>query len=368
VSLSFSLLRASSPRARRPLIAALTVTGTALAATTLAGPAHAATTQYKLTLSAIPNATFSAINNNGDIIGDAPQAGSSFTQPFILKAGGKPLFLSAPAGQAGNGFATADGLNNGDVVVGNFDTGLFSALKWPAGSASPADLSQLPTLANSFFNTQATAVNDNGLIVGFGETPGSNGDLTKSFTIQCSTVKVLPLLPRGSDANAVAVDPAGTTIAGNADTTTQAAMAVEWVNGAIKKLPALGSTFTSGALAVNAAGQVVGSAVLNSDGNAHALLWANGKATDLRFGAGGDAEATSINASGVAVGDGAVGDGGQHAFISQNGTATDLNALIPAGSGVTLNTAASINDHGVIVGTAATANGGTIGYELTPAG
>ena len=58
---------------------------------------------------------------------------------------------------------------------------------------------------------------------------------------------MLPLLPRGSDANAIAVDPAGTTIVGNADTTTQAAMAVEWVNGAIKKLPTLGSTLTSGA-------------------------------------------------------------------------------------------------------------------------
>ena len=129
----------------------------------------------------------------------------------------------------------------------------------------------------------------------------------------------------------------------------------------------LGSTFTSGALAVNAAGQVVGSAVLSTDGNAHAVLWANGKATDLHFGAGGDAEATSVNASGVIVGDDA-GEGGQHAFISQNGTATDLNTLIPAGSGVTLNTAASINDHGVIVGIATTATGGTIGYELTPAG
>ena len=366
--MSFPFRRASSPRARRTLVAALTVTGTALAATALAGPAHAATTQYKLTLSAIPNATYSAINNNGDIIGDAPQPDNSFGQPFILKAGGTPLFLNAPAGQAGNGFATADGLNNGDVVVGQFDTGLFTALKWPAGSATPTDLSQLPTLAKSFFNTQATAVNDSGLIVGFGRTPGSNGDLTKSFTIQGSTVKVLPLLSRGVDANAIAVDPAGTTIVGNADTTTQDPMAVEWVNGAIKKLPALGSTFTSGALAVNAAGQVVGSAVLSTDGNAHAVLWANGKATDLHFGAGGDAEATSVNASGVIVGDGGAGEGGGHAFISQNGTATDLNTLIPAGSGVTLNTAASINDHGVIVGIATTATGGTIGYELTPAG
>ena len=48
---------------------------------------------------------------------------------------------------------------------------------------------------------------------------------------------------------------------------------------------------------------------------------------------------------------------------------------ILAGSGVTLNTAVSINDHVVIVDTAVTADGstattaddGTDGYELTPA-
>ena len=52
----------------------------------------------------------------------------------------------------------------------------------------------------------------------------------------------------------------------------------------------------------------------------------------------------------------------------QNGTVTDLNTLIPADSGVTLITAASINDQGVIVGTAINARGLEVGYELTPAG
>jgi hypothetical protein len=36
------------------------------------------------------------------------------------------------------------------------------------------------------------------------------------------------------------------------------------------------------------------------------------------------------------------------------------------GSGVTLATASSINDHGVIVGTAVNAHGLDVGYELTP--
>jgi probable HAF family extracellular repeat protein len=343
-------------------MAALAVAGTTLAATALAGTAHAATVKYKLTLSTAVNTQYAAINNNGDIIGSAPQPGDSFPSPFVLKAGGQPLFLNPPADQAAEGaFASATGLNDARQVVGNSDTGLFTALEWPAGTSTPTDLSQLPALAASFFNTQATSINDNGLIVGFGQTPGPNGDLTKSFTIQASTVKVLPLLPKGVDADAIAVNSTGTTIVGNADTTTQDALAVEWVNGSISRFRALSGTLTSGALAVNASGQAVGAAVLTSDGNAHAVLWANGKATDLRFPGGGDAEATGINVNGVIVGDSA-----GHAFIDQNGTATDLNTLIPAGSGVTLATAASINDSGAIVGTAVNAQGLDVGYELTP--
>ncbi len=358
----FPSRRASALRARRPLIAALALAGTALAATALTGTAQAATPQYKLTLSPTVNSQYFAVNNNGDIIGSEPQKGSSFPSAFLLKAGSStPLILNPPASQAGEGFATAQGLNNADQVVGDSDTGLFTALEWPTGSSTPTDLSQLPTLANSFFNTRATSINDNGLIVGFGQTPGSNGDLTKSFTIQNNTVNVLPELPNGVDADAQAVNSTGTTIVGNADTTTQAPLAVEWINGTITKLPSLASTLTSGALAVNTSGEAVGAAVLTTDNNAHAVLWANGKATDLHFPGSSDAEATGINTSGVIV-----GDNSSHAFIDQNGTVTDLNTLIPANSGVTLVTAHSINDQGVIVGTAVNAQGLEVGYELTP--
>jgi uncharacterized membrane protein len=152
---------------------------------------------------------------------------------------------------------------------------------------------------------------------------------------------VLPEISNGVDADAIAVNSTGTTIVGNADTTTQDPLALEWVNVAIKEFPSLASNLTSGALAVNASGQAVGAAVLTTDDNAQAVLWASGKATDLHFPGVTAAGATWINTSGVIV-----GDNSSHAFIDQNGTATDLNTLIPANSGVTLTTAASINDQG----------------------
>jgi uncharacterized membrane protein len=336
--------------------------GGAVAATVAAGPAQAATTQYKLTLSTTVNTHYAAINNNGDIIGEGPQPGTSFTAPFLLTAkSGTRLTLNVPAGQAGSAFATAEALNDADTVVGESDNGNFTALEWP-DSSTPTDLQSLPGLANRFFQTQATSINDNGLIVGFGEGPGSKGDTTIGFTIHGSTVALLPELPNGVDAHPIAVNGTGTTIVGDADTSTQAGVPVEWVQGAIKPLPFLpGSTGIAKALAVNNAGQAVGADTLSSDSNAHAVLWAGGRVTDLHFGGAGDAQATSINTSGVIV-----GDGGGHAFIYQNGTATDLNSLLPPGSGVTLSTASSINDHGVIVGTAVNAQSLAVGFELTP--
>jgi probable HAF family extracellular repeat protein len=356
----FPLNSAWTTRARRPLIAILAVAGTALAVTAVPGSARAATPQYKLTLSTVANSQYLKINNNGDIlVGSEAALGSR----FVLKAGSNTrLPLNPPASQASEDpLVIPESLNNTDQVVGESDTGDFTALEWP-DSSTPTDLSQLPAIASTLDETQAPAINDNGLIAGYGEGFNGRNSFTQPFTIQNNVVTMLPELPNGVDAYPISASDAGV-IAGDADTTTQDPRAVEWVRGAIKLLPSLPGTSTSEALAVNGTGEAVGAALLTSDLNAHAVLWANGKATDLGFAAGSDsdAEAQSINAGGVIVGD---GDG--HAFIYQNGTATDLNTLIPTGSGVTLTTAASINDHGVIVGTAVNAQGVDVGYELTP--
>lgn len=353
--------------ASRPLIAVLAVAGTALATpalatTVLAGPAQAATApHYTLTLNPIANTDYTAINNNGDIIGDAPGS-DGFQTAALFKAGStSPLLLNAPADQAADDpLVTAEALNNADQVVGESDTGDFTALEWP-DSSTPTDLSQLPPLPTTLGETQATSINDNGLIVGYGQ---NVSDADTPFTIQNKTVTTLPVLPSGGfDAQPIAVSDTGI-IVGQADTSTQDFKAVEWVSGKIKRFPGLSGTLTSEALAVNDSGQAVGAAVL-SDDNAHPVLWASGKATELHFGTdSADSSANDINDSGVVVGDGSNGD----AFVYQNGSATDLNTLIPAGSGVTLTTADGINNNGDIVGTAVNAQGEQVGYELTPVG
>ena len=347
---------------RRPLIATLAVAGTAFASAVIAGPAQAATTsQYTLTLNPNANTGYAAINSNGDIIGNATGT-DGFATAALFRAGSTtPLLLNAPAGQAADDpLVTAEALTNSDQVVGESDTGNFTALEWP-DSATPTDLSQLPFLASSLFCTMATSINNNGLIVGYGQ---NVKDADTPFTIQDSKVTKLPVLPSGGfDAQPIAVNNTGT-IVGQADTSTQDFKAVEWVNSKISRLANLSGTLTSEAVDINSSGEAVGSAVL-ADGNAHPVLWANGKATELHFGAdANDSTANAINDSGVVVGDGGNGD----AFVYQNGTATDLNTLIPADSGVTLATADGINNNGDIVGTAVNAQGEQFGYELTPAG
>jgi probable HAF family extracellular repeat protein len=75
-----------------------------------------------------------------------------------------------------------------------------------------------------------------------------------------------------------------------------------------------------------------------------------------------------INRAGVVVGKMQV-PGGQfvnfHAFVTVNGKMTDLNTLIPPGSGWVLDEAYSINDAGQITGYGEH-NGQTRGFLLTP--
>jgi probable HAF family extracellular repeat protein len=75
--------------------------------------------------------------------------------------------------------------------------------------------------------------------------------------------------------------------------------------------------------------------------------------------------ADGINNSGQVVGYSYTASGQNHGFLWQDGTMSDLNDLIPAGSGWTLYVAWAINNAGQIVGTGSL-NGQTHAFLLTP--
>jgi probable HAF family extracellular repeat protein len=350
-------------------LGALTVAA-ALAGPALSAPAQAATTQYTLTIFRDPaqaqNTAFFGINANGDIFGTADESGAETQEAFLLKAGSTTMqFLGSPGDPAdAHSAARPAGINTADDISGSSQStanSVTTPVEWP-DSSTPTSLSSLPAIA-ALSNPVATGINDSNLIIG----DGSNGHGDKPFTIQGSTVTMLPLLPNGGvDGLPAAVNDAGQ-IVGQADTTSSDPVAVEWQNGAITRLGTLPGGLISDALAINSSSEAVGASLTSADNDADAVLFAHGTVTDLNApGSGGpdaDAQANAINNSGVIVGNAGNGD----AFIYQNGQATDLNTLITPGTGFTLITADGINNNGDIAGTAvSSARNATFGYELTP--
>ena len=108
--------------------------------------------------------------------------------------------------------------------------------------------------------------------------------------------------------------------------------------------------------------------------DSHAFVYQNGVMTDLTSALGGGLSAANgINSLGVIVGE--MNPSGQmnptlagpwHAFMLNNGQVTDLNSLLPAGSGWTLLSATAINDLGQIIGFGTDPEGNLSTFLLTP--
>jgi probable HAF family extracellular repeat protein len=126
---------------------------------------------------------------------------------------------------------------------------------------------------------------------------------------------------------------------------------------------------SSAGAAINSNGQTVGASEIRQSGVVHAFLHANGMMTDLKTLGGSNSWAKGINAAQQAVGAAQFQRNGlaEHAFQWQEGKMTDLNRLLPRGSGWTLTTANDINNLGWIVGTGAKSGQGHA-FLLVPGG
>ena len=230
-----------------------------------------------------------AVNDSGNIVGVSYQLGELNTNAVLWNSAGSTTLGS---------FHPAD-INNSDVVVGYMPQAptyaQVHAVRWMNGS-----LTDLGTLGGD--SSIAHAINDQGMIVGS---------------------------------------------AALADNMTQHAFL--WHNGMMSDLGTLGGS-GSQAFGLNDSDQVVGVSD-TSAGEPHATLFtlnASGQVvsrTDLGVLSNTFSYAYDINDSGQVV-----GTSDSRAFLWENGTMSDLNNMIPAGSGWLLTKALAINNDGIIVG------------------
>jgi len=102
---------------------------------------------------------------------------------------------------------------------------------------------------------------------------------------------------------------------------------------------------------LNDRGQVVGTSDTTGDASFHGFLWQQGHITDLGT-LTGDAYsiAVAIGNNGLVLGASISASFSPRAVLWRNGTATDLNTLVPQDSALYLESACSVNDKGEIIG------------------
>ena len=213
-------------------------------------------------------------------------------------------------------------------------------------------------------DVEAQAINNTGVIAGL-DRPFLGSGSVKGWVLQNGTTTTIGALG-GVSSEAFGINDNGQVVGAAETAAPDTIHAFVWQNGAIRDVGSLRGTFSE-AVSINLSGTAVGVATVSGDigtGDRHAVVFQNGSVTDLtpNLPAPQQSFANWVNKSGQIVG----GSAGA-AFIWQNGVGTDLNTLIPAGSGITLTSADGIDDNGQIVanGTMAGSNLGET-FLLTP--
>jgi probable HAF family extracellular repeat protein len=262
---------------------------------------------------------------------------------------------------SGTGIAAYGLLNRYGVAVGEVaGTSLCPdgcAVIWEAYEPSLLGELERP------FSSVAYATNENLQIVGTVTPLNSNGTPGLVQAVIWNSLggpaTLLPSPgPQYVQSFAYAVNDAGQVVGGAAESGDEGRIAVEW-NGLTPTVltPPAGYTGGSQAVGINTSGLVVGTSYSGKSGSPEAVVWRGTTATllpKLQPSQGGSvlaaSKALAVNDEGLVVGTAATASGGTVAVAWENGEVTNLGAL---GSGG-LSAAAAVNDVGVIVGFSAT--------------
>ena len=269
-------------------------------------------------------------------------------------------------GTLGGSSASASGINEAGQVVG------YSALTTPPSGTHAAlwsngTITDLTPQLGTNESGWATAINESGQVVG-------NIGYAEAFLWQNGVRTPLGDLGGGSSA-ANDINDSGVVV-GSSSTDESASLGFMahpfvWQNGVMTDLGLLAGDEDGGAAAINNAGQIVGSSG-RTDPDTYesfyrAFLYSNGVMTALPV-PSSEAYAGDINDAGVVVGSmrAAGGFSNFHGWVYVDGIVTNLNTLIPAGTGLHIAYANAINNAGQIAATAFDAQGRYHAVLLTP--
>jgi probable HAF family extracellular repeat protein len=301
------------------------------------------------------------LNRAGDAVGYSDLADGS-RHAFVFKG-----VALVDLGTLGGRDSIANRIGDSGVIVGRAQTrsGVQHAFVTDGGPL--VDLATLDASVAAATYSTATGVNGAGVVVGYRQSPGPHmAARTRIFQLEGGRIVDLGAFG-GEDAVVSAINDAGQ-VAGFFSTDPHAEYAEHrafvTVGPNAIELGHLGGRITT-ATDLNASGLVVGFGQTRS-GEPHAFAYEAGTIRNLGTLPGGHQSfAYGVNGRGDIVGASTSANRSLRAVMYRNGVLTDLNTLIPAGSGWVLTEARDINDAGQIVGNGVF-GGRQRGFLLTP--
>jgi probable HAF family extracellular repeat protein len=287
-----------------------------------------------------------ALNNRNDVVGSAASPGSS--SAAVLFRAGAPVVIAAsstagvnPLNGENNIIPASIGINNaGDIAFTTIDSNndRHAVVRHANG------FTQTLSTGSSFQQTYAVAINHHGQVAG----NWAGGGIQAALWDRDGTLHLLGYFPGGNLSQAYAINDQGLVVGWARDAGGHAHAAL-FRNGVVQDLGYLSSAGGPNAYAnaINDAGSIVGTATVNASGSVVHAFFFDGQVHDLSpQQPNASTYATGINARGDIVGFDPVAG----ALLWRQQAQYNLNALIPPASGWTLVAAFAINERSDIVG------------------